>query len=164
MRRLLIVLLVLSMTGCIRRYAAPEGPAPTSTPYAALALYLELELPLVPDAPPLPRAALRLALSGDAVFADAALIDGPAHAAITETWAGALALLVPRTEPIVLLTAAPTAAQCARLAALGDRVVVAARPAGGSLYPLREREDTTGSLDPLGATDLPAVCGAAVRP
>lgn len=124
MRTAIALALCLLSPGCIRRYAAPDDQAPAPTPYAALADYLEITLPDAAGSP-LPKAALRLALRGETVFADAALIDGPEHAAITETWAGALALLVPRTEPIVVLAAGREI--CPRLAELAPRVHVAVR-------------------------------------
>lgn len=153
-------LATLLLAGCIRRYPAPDGPAPTDTPYSALALYLEIDPPVRADAAPLPRAALRLAFGPDgAVFADAALVDGPEHAAITETWAGALALLKPRSGQIVLLTAELSPDRCTQLAPLAERILVATRGEDGSLYPIERREQAEGvSRDQLGGVTLAALC------
>ncbi len=160
--RSLVALLAATLlfAGCIRRYPAPDEPANTETPYTALSVYLEIVPPEHRDATVLPRAALRLALAADgAVFADAALVDGPEHAAITETWAGALALLKPRSESIVLLASELSPEQCERLSPLTERIQVAARGSDASMYPIEEREeDVGGSQDRLGGVPLAAVC------
>lgn len=154
--RILLVALAITTLGCIRRYPAPEDQAPAKTPYTALALYLEVLPPIAADAPPLPSAALRLGFHGDAeVFADAALIDGPEHAAIAETWPAALALLKPRTEPIVLLASAIDAARCAQLAPLAERILVAHRGTDAPLHPIESSED---EADALGGRPLTELC------
>jgi hypothetical protein len=165
-RSVALVFVVLVLAGCLRRYPAPDEPAPTDTPYTALAVYLEISPPVRPDAPALPRAALRLAFaSGGAVFADAALVDGPEHAAVTETWAGALALLSPRSEPIVLLASELSPERCELLTSLGERVRVAVRPTDASMYPIEKRAQAgEGSLDQLGGAELAEVCAEPENP
>ena len=154
------------LVACIRRYPAPDEPLPTSTPYTALAIYLEIDPPVRPDASPLPRTALRLAFTTDgAVFADAALVDGPEHAAITETWPGALALLVPRSEPIVVLASALPAQRCALLKPLADRIEVATRSSDAAMYPIQKRPKAgVGSRDRLGGVSLASVCEEPATP
>jgi len=159
-RGIALLFAALLLVGCIRRYPAPDEPAPTETPYTALAVYLEITPPIHPDAPALPRAALRLAFTGEGgVFADASLVDGPEHAAVTGTWAGALALLEPRSEPIVLLASELAPERCERLSRMAQRIQVAARTSDESMYPIEERElDVEGSQDRLAGVPLAALC------
>lgn len=149
---LALLLLGLALPGCIRRYPAPDAPVDPTVPYAALALYRDLELP-VSGGERLPRAALRVAWRDGAVFADAALIDGPEHAAITETVPGARALLQSRRDdPLVLLVSSeqlPFA--CAAIPELDGRALRATRPEDTPLHPLTEDADAPdgASRDPL---------------
>lgn len=136
---LALLLLGLALPGCIRRYAAPDAPVDPTVPYAALALYRDVDLP-VRGGERLPRAALRVAWRDAAVFADAALIDGPEHAAITETVPGARALLQSRRDdPVVLLVSTEDVpAACAAIPELDGRALRATRPEDTPLHPLTE--------------------------
>lgn len=159
-RAIALLFAALLLVGCIRRYPAPDEPARTDTPYTALAVYLQISPPVHGATPPLPRAALRLAFGPEgAVFADAALVDGPEHAAVTETWAGALALLKPRSEPIVLLASELSAEQCRLVAVLSERIRVAARATDAPMYPIEKRvQSGGGSQDRLGGVSLQVAC------
>jgi hypothetical protein len=153
-----LLLFVLILPGCIRRYAAPEEQTPATTPYSALALYREIAPP-VGEGDPLPKAALRLASRGSSVFADAALIDGPEHPGITETWAGALALLQIRgDQPIVVLADTEGLATiCAELSSFTSRMTLALRPDDAPIYPLSARlELSEFSADRL--VGVPLIC------
>lgn|GEM_PF-4134948 len=147
---LLAALMVLP--GCISRYKAPDGPADTSTPYSALAVYREITPPVQGGGDPLPQGALRVATDGESVFADAALVLGPEHAGISETWAGALTLLqIHGDAPVVVLADAPGLARaCAELAAMLPRLTLAVRASEAPMYPLKTTSADAGeSKDPL---------------
>ena len=137
-----VLLSLLLFPGCIRRYATPEEQAPATTPYSALALYREI-LPPIGAGEPLPKAAVRLAAYGSSVFADAALIDGPEHPGITETWSGAAALLQIRGDrPIVVLADTEGLIRvCEELRPLTSSMTRALRPDESPLYPLTARPD-----------------------
>ncbi len=158
---LVVVSAWAAATGCIPRYRAPDDPVVPATPYSALALYRAIVPPLRTDGTPLPRAALRLAWDGRGVFADAALIDGPEHPAVTETWAGALALLQIRpSDPVVaIVEEGGIPAVCEQLGPMADRLRLAVRRDDTPLHPMVARPDPgLASADPLDG--VPLVCPA----
>jgi hypothetical protein len=130
------ILVALVLLPSCWRYPAPTDPAPAPTPYRAMAAWLEIGLPAAgPDAAP-SSPALRLAVprTGEPV-ADSSLVDGRREDGVALGWDAALALLVPRAEPVILLIDAATSAEeldavCLRTAALGDRRLRAVAPDG----------------------------------
>ena len=158
MRRwLLLLLATVLLTGCIRRYKAPEEPVIPTTPYSALALYRQITPPLLPGGAPLPKAAVRVAVSGDSVFGDAALIDGPEHPGITETWAGVIALLqIRQGDPTVLVADLVGAERaCQELGDLSAGLLWSVRADETPLHPMKERDAADGlSADRLRGVTL----------
>ncbi len=158
MRRWLLLLLAAALlTGCIHRYKAPEEPVIPTTPYSALALYRLITPPLLPGGTPLPKAAVRVAVSGDSVFGDVALIDGPEHPGITETWPGVIALLRIRQEdPTVLVADSAGAGRaCRELGELAAGLLWSVRADKTPLHPMRERDADDGlSADRLTGVTL----------
>ncbi|MCO4772800.1 MAG: hypothetical protein KDA24_22400 [Deltaproteobacteria bacterium] len=152
MNRLVLALLLVSLLpGCIRRYEAPREPVDPTTPYSALALYRQIEPPIGVDGTPLPTAALRVATDGGGVFADAALVDGPENPAITETWAGAVALLRAHEDAPAVLIADETVlgAACTALGSMTHRLVLAVRTSHDPLHPMKAQDVDAVSRDPL---------------
>ena len=153
LRRWIFLLLVAALlTGCIRRYKAPDEPVVPTTPYSALALYRQITPPLLPGGTPLPKAAVRVAVSDDSVFGDVALIDGPEHPGITETWPGVMALLQIRQDVPTVLIADPAGAgrACRELGELAAGLLWSVRDNETPLHPMKERDADDGlSADQL---------------
>ncbi len=151
-RTLVVLALALTLTGCIKRYAAPEEAAPTEMPYSAVAAMQRI-VPSAGEGPALPAAAIRLAIGPEGWFADDAL-QGGTLVAEGDDLGEALSTLRETSGSIVLLLDASLVREpaiCEVLTALGERVIAAAGSPGygpdkGSL---REAEEGF-SRDPLG--------------
>ncbi len=155
-RALVVLALTLTLTGCIKRYAAPEEAAPAEMPYSAVAAMQRI-VPAAEEGPALPAAAIRLAIGPEGWFADDALLGGTLVVEGDEL-DEALSTLRETSGPIVVLLDAPLLREpaiCEVLTVLGDRVIAAGGSLGYGPDKADLREAAEGlSRDPLGRVSV----------
>jgi hypothetical protein len=164
--RLLLALtaLTLTLTGCIRRYPAPEEPEQAVTPYSAFAAMHAVQPPSGPDGAPLPAVALRLAISPRGWLADTMLVDGTSGTLQQEAGdpAAALGLLADRPEPIVVLVDREligSPSLCELMTMLGDGALLATGALAFGRDAATPRAEADGlSRDPLGGVSVSHAC------
>lgn len=158
-RAAIALLAALTLTACIKRYAAPEEAADSQMPYSAVAAMQRLVLPGAEEVPgpALPEAALRLAIGSEGWFLDDALRGGALLAEGDDLDAAWGLLGETAGEVVVLLDhrLVREPAVCELLRALGDRAVLAAGTPGYGIGKAEPREPAEGlSRDPLGRVSV----------